>query len=622
MKLRQSIILGLCLIGGLGGLKAQEKSPLHQALESTIDYVVASDGSGDYTTLQQAVNAAPSNSSEEIVIFMKKGIYREKVEVPSSKSHLTLIGEDADSTVVVWDDYAGRIVDGVELNTFTSWTIRIDAPDFKAINLCFENDARPNGSGDGQNVAVSSYGDRNIFLHCRMIAWQDTYYSGSDDRQYFKDCYIEGAVDYIFGHSTVIFDSCQIHTVRSGGYITAASTEEDHKYGYVFRHCNLTSPPGEAGVYLGRPWKNHPRTVFYECEEYSCIRSTGWRVWGGTENTSFYAEYNCTGPGSDTSNRVDWSHQLTPGQAANYTMENIFSAASSSVFSKDWDPAVESDTLWSIVQTFTLAFMSPEYTDARIAELLVDGEILPGWNPDTLEYSIELDPEQPVMPVLEAQAVSPLATVKITYPESLPGFSEILVLAADSATNSSYRIYLSVNGSYTDTRLDSIIIANGLMEEFDPDVLEYDLILPEGTSKYFGLTGYAHVKAAKVKSKRPDSFPGLATVTVTAVDLKTVATYVLNLSLATSVEDQHKAINSLPAVRTANGSVVFDIQLELPAQLSIKILDINGRILHRSDQGSYNAGKHQINVLASLPPGAYIYTIEDQGILWSGKFVK
>ena len=185
------------------------------------------------------------------------------------------------------------------------------------------NDARPDGSGDGQNVAVSSYGKRQVYLHCRFISWQDTYYTGSDGRHYFKDCFIEGAVDYIFGHTTTFFDSCQIHTVRSSGYITAASTKEDYGFEYVFFNCRLTAPPDVKSVWLGRPWKLYAQTVFFQCIEYDNIRPTGWKTWDGRENTYYYAEYQCTGTGSDTTNRVDWGHQLSTADASRYTLENF-----------------------------------------------------------------------------------------------------------------------------------------------------------------------------------------------------------------------------------------------------------------------------------------------------------
>ncbi len=329
-------------------LFAAGNGSLRERLGGLIDIVVARDGSGDYTTLQEGINAVPDNSPDRTILFVGKGTYREKVMIPSSKINLTLIGEDVDSTVIVYGDYAGKTP---EMNTFNSQTVEIRPEGFRAMNLSFVNDARPGGTGDGQNVAVSSYGDRTVFLHCRFIAWQDTYFTGASGRHYFKDCFIEGAVDYIFGHTTAIFDSCQLHTVRSKGYITAASTRENYAFGYVFFNCRLTSPPGVSGVWLGRPWKTYARTVFFRCTEDENIDPGGWKTWGGRENTCFYAEYRCTGPGSDTSRRVEWSHQLSDTQAAGYTLENIFSKESSPDFTSDWDPDVASDPVYRILQS-------------------------------------------------------------------------------------------------------------------------------------------------------------------------------------------------------------------------------------------------------------------------------
>jgi pectinesterase len=602
--------------------RSQQGPTLQEELAPAIDMVVAADGSGDFTKLQAAVNAAPNWPSSPTVIFIKKGEYREKVLIPASKSRLVLIGEDVDSTVIVYDDDAKKIVDGEELGTFRSQSVQIDASYFGAMNLTFENDARPNGEdGKGQNVAVACYGDRAVFLHCRFIAWQDTYYSGSDDRQYFKDCFIEGAVDYIFGHTTTIFDSCQIHTVRSGGYITAASTKEDYQFGYVFFNSRITAPPGITGVYLGRPWKTWARTVFFECIEYENVSPMGWHVWDGKEETCYYAEYQCTGPGSDTANRVDWSHQLTEEQAAAYTRENIFSAGSSTVFSSNWDPAVDGDTLWSIVQKHAPMFMDSVNLDARIASLLLDGEPLAGWDPDVYEYSIEVGSDTAAMPELYAEAACSLARVSIEYPESLPGFATVQVLANDRATHSTYRIYFSVDGSYTDARLDSIRIANRLIENFDPEVLEYDVVLPAGTSKYYGLTGYAHVKGAWVRNNKPAALPGDGTIEVTAVDGKTSRTYLLHISLSTGFEEDSDPGSGLEILGPSpEGRVCF----RMPGggrHVLVSIWDMTGKLVHREFLGDLAPGG-EIHVLeTALEGGIYVIRTESSQGSLAGKLL-
>jgi pectinesterase len=606
----KQMVLGvflLCSISNAATL-AQQNGGLQEELQAEIDIVVASDGSGDYNTIQAAVDAVPDYAAERTVIFIKNGTYREKVLVSSSKRKLTLVGEDADSTILVYDDYAGRSVDGVELNTFTSQTIRVDADDFRAMNMTIENDARPEGSGTGQNVALSTYGARAVLLHCRLVSWQDTYYTGSDDRHYLKDCYIEGAVDYIFGHTTTIFDSCQIQTVRDGGYITAASTLENYQFGYVFMNCRLTAPPGTSGVYLGRPWKNSPRTLFYECVELDNISPLGWKSWNADE-TCFYAEYNCTGGGSDTASRVDWSHQLTDAEAVAYTQEQIFSAASSTAFTQDWDPGVESDPVWASVKAHTVMFLDSINTDSRIASLLVDGEPIDQWDPSVFEVSIEMGPDPREMPELTATAVNPLSEITIAYPENLPGFAEITVLANDGGTHSTYRIYFSVDGSYTDATLDSIRIAGELLDGFSPDVYEYDVVLPADVSKYWGLSGYAHVDGAWVITSKPASLPGEATIDITAVDGVTTATYVLNITLATDIESFQSGIQQVRLVYPLREQIHLRIQLGEPAPLHVRICQLNGSLICEQGWTWLNSGANDIFMPLPPLPGIYIYEV-------------
>ena len=613
----RGVLLSPCLL--LLPVNAQVSTTLLEDLGTEVDLVVAQDGSGDYLTIQDAIDAVPDYSSELSVVFIKNGSYREKVLVGSSKQNLTLVGEDADSTILVYDDYAGRIVDGTALNTFTSQTIRVDADDFRAMNMTFENDARPDGSGTGQNVALSTYGARTVLLHCRLVSWQDTYFTGSNDRHYIKDCYIEGAVDYIFGNTTAIFDSCQIQTVRSGGYITAASTEANYRYGYVFFHCRLTAPPGISGVYLGRPWKNSPRTVFYECVEMENISSSGWRSWNADE-TSFYAEYNCSGEGSDTSGRVDWSHQLTDEEAGTYTMQQIFSASSSTAFSQNWDPGVENDSIWLKVQAHTVMFLDPINTDSRIQNLLVDGEPLENWDPSVYEYSIEVESDPQEMPVLSASAINPLSEVNITYPDEMPGFAEITVLANDGGSYSTYRVYFSVNGSYTDARLDSIRIAGEILDGFSSDVYEYDVILPADVSKYWGLTGYPRVDDAWVITRKPDSLPGDATIEVTAVDGSSTTLYTLHITLATGLDLPVETGPWVEVVYPVSEVLHLRITTASPLPVRIRILRLNGVTVKEVVQHSSPGISDLILPLPEIE-GIYLFEVVQGNRRYAGQFL-
>lgn len=284
---------------------------------------VAQDGSGDFQTIQAAVNAMPDHSQSRLTIIVKNGAYSEKLVIPSWKTKITLIGEDKDKTIITWNDYSGKEVNGVKLSTFTSYTVLVQGNDFHAENITFENSA---GTGVGQAVALHVEADRCIFKNCKLIANQDTLYTGVDNsRQYYVDCYIEGTTDFIFGPATVLFQNCHIHG-KKNSYITAASTPQGHRFGYVFKDCKITTSPETTKLYLGRPWRPFAKTVFMNCELPESILPEGWHNWSkpDAEKTSFYAEYRSTGKGASAATRVPWSHQLSDEEAKTFTLENIF----------------------------------------------------------------------------------------------------------------------------------------------------------------------------------------------------------------------------------------------------------------------------------------------------------
>lgn len=287
------------------------------------DIVVAKDGSGDFMTVQEAIDAVPDMRKERTTIYIRNGIYKEKVVIPGSKTMLTMIGEDPEKTVITFDNYANRKNRfGQNMGTSGSSSVYVYANDFTAENLTFENTA----GNVGQAVALFSEGDRMIFRNCRFLGNQDTLYThGGNSRQYYENCYIEGTVDFIFGWSTVVFNNCEIHAKRTGGYLTAASTDQKSPHGYVFMNCKLTADPGIENVYLGRPWRDYAQTVYIDCDMGEHINPAGWHNWGSAdkEKTAYYAEYGSKGAGARTSERAAWSHQLTPKQAAGYTVENI-----------------------------------------------------------------------------------------------------------------------------------------------------------------------------------------------------------------------------------------------------------------------------------------------------------
>lgn len=300
------------------------------------NFVVAQDGSGDFTTVQAAINAVPDyRKAGPTRIYIKKGIYKEKIVIAESKQGVQLIGEDG--AVLTYDDYAQKPnIFGEGKGTSGSGSIYIFGPDFFAENITFENTSGP----VGQAVACHVAGDRAVFRRCRFLGFQDTLYTfGENTREYYEDCYIEGTIDFIFGKATAVFNRCELRSKRTGGFLTAPATPQGSNYGYVFYDCKLTADEGvEAGsVWLSRPWRPYGKTVFIRCEMGQHIRPEGWNNWGKTDNerTAYYAEYQCYGKGADTSRRVAWSHQLKDANA--YVMTNILKGADG------WNPLLSTE---------------------------------------------------------------------------------------------------------------------------------------------------------------------------------------------------------------------------------------------------------------------------------------
>ena len=292
------------------------------------DIVVARDGSGDFLTIQEAIDAAPYYCREATVIHIRPGVYREKVTVPANRQKIHLVGDDAMTTVICWDDYALKPdCYGNPMGTSATSTVFIYGDDFLAENITFENSAGE-GKDIAQACAVTVDADRVAFIGCRFVANQDTVYTyGKGQHLYFRGCWIEGTTDFIFGASTAYFEDCTIFS-KKDSYITAASTPEGEPFGYVFRNCRLEAADGVTKVYLGRPWRPFARTVFIDCVMGGHIRPEGWHNWDKeyAEKTVFYAEYGSVGEGAGTSGRVEWSRQLKSGEVSDYLPDNVLDA--------------------------------------------------------------------------------------------------------------------------------------------------------------------------------------------------------------------------------------------------------------------------------------------------------
>ena len=304
-----------------------------QTTDNRLELTVAQDGSGDFTTIQAAVNQVRDHAEKRVIIHIKAGTYNEKVVIPSFKRNITLKGEGAAKTIIQFDDYSGKPFRGIDVtgdskfSTYTSYTVLVDANDCSLEDLTIANTA----GRVGQAVALHTAGDRLVVRNCHILGNQDTLYlAKAGTRNFFENCFINGTTDFIFGAVTAYFLHCHIESL-SNSYITAASTTADDRYGFVFESCRLTPKDKQVNkVYLGRPWRPFAKTVFLNTEMDAHITPEGWHPWPGDKNfpdkekTAFYAEYNSLGPGAkDMSKRVAWSHQLKKSALKKYSQEKV-----------------------------------------------------------------------------------------------------------------------------------------------------------------------------------------------------------------------------------------------------------------------------------------------------------
>ncbi|XP_050921197.1 pectinesterase/pectinesterase inhibitor PPE8B isoform X2 [Lathyrus oleraceus] len=277
---------------------------LLQANETTADAVVAADGSGNYSNVTDAVFAAPDFNMKRHVIFVKKGVYVENVDIKKKKWNIMIIGEGMDATVIS----GNRSCVGGS-TPFHSATFAVNGRGFIAQDISFRNTAGPEMH---QAVALRSDSDLSVFHRCGIFGYQDSLYPHSM-RQFYRECTIAGTVDFIFGYATAVFQNCQIiakqgrpnqkNTVTAQGRI-----DPNEPTGFSFQFCNISAENETIPTYLGRPWKNYSRTIFMQSHMSNAIRPEGWLEWDGSFalDTLYYGEYNNSGPGAEIANRVKW----------------------------------------------------------------------------------------------------------------------------------------------------------------------------------------------------------------------------------------------------------------------------------------------------------------------------
>ncbi|NOT48556.1 MAG: pectate lyase, partial [Acidobacteria bacterium] len=328
---------------------------------------VAADGSGDVRSVSEAIAKVPAGNKTRCRILIKAGTYDEQVRVPADKPFVAFIGESAERTILKF-----KISNKDAGSTSAAYATYVGGHDFYAENITFENSF---GKGS-QAVAILVEADRAIFKNCRFLGWQDTLYA-KNGRQYYKDSYIEGHVDYIFGQAAAVFENCRIHN-KADGFITAPMRfAADEPSGFVFIKSKLTSANTEKGVYLGRPWRDYGRTVFIETRMDAQILPEGWHHWlAEREKTAYFAEYKSSGPGAALSNRVHWSHQLTDVEARSFSVESFLKGRDG------WNPRTATEAWlgktqpdWTLVSWENIFEQQPLWyqTDeaARIADQVI-----------------------------------------------------------------------------------------------------------------------------------------------------------------------------------------------------------------------------------------------------------
>jgi pectin methylesterase-like acyl-CoA thioesterase len=287
-------------------------------------------GATEFPTLQAAVDSLPDSGGE---ILLGAGTYREKVNIARAHVRLRGTGRGPDDVVIVWGD-AHSTVGG----TIKSATLTVSGDDFRAANLTIRNDFGWQSKEGSQAVALAVTGDRAAFYRVRLLGAQDTLYAGSRkcaaepcpvSRQYFRECYIEGHVDFIFGDANAFFDRCQIHALAHPQVmITAHSrTAPEQEKAYVFDRCRITADAGAGPIYLGRPWRDHARVIFMDTRMDAPVHPEGWREWtpGTTERlkTAWYAEYRPRGKHASVKGREPWSHQLSAAEAKRWRKKSF-----------------------------------------------------------------------------------------------------------------------------------------------------------------------------------------------------------------------------------------------------------------------------------------------------------
>ncbi len=635
-------------------LKAQS---IYDQLAGKIYAVVDTGGNGDYKTVAEAISSIPDNNDTWKVIFVRKGTYYEKIVLGYKKTHVILVGEDVDSTKITYSDYASLYDNAIQHgHTFSTYTFRADANDFQAYNITFECTAGTKGQG----VAFHSNGDHQILYHCRLLGYQDTYFDNFRTRRYIKDCFIEGAVDYIFGWGVTLFDSCQIHT-SAAGYISAAATPQYYEFGYVFKDCRLTTGLGISSVSLGRPWFDWSNICYFQCWEPQGIIPGGWTTWSEREKTCIYREFDCFGPGSDTTNRVYFGKQLDPAKAPRYNIDTIFAASNFPTYlgydgdtaelmflfrrfqnsgyperadtilyagrdhyptypTDNWSP-VFYDTVYQVIKNSTYRMMDSINGKITIDKLLIDGEELPGFDPGVLNYGVELNESDTVSP--DIAIVGEGVSASVTYPTSLPGFAKITALSRDKVNGNIYSIYLSKDSSYWDTRPKFIVINRKDSIIPEKGKYSYNLRLQPGDTIIKYSFVYLKYNGQSYEKILPPSVPGVIKIAMTAINESLTDTFFIHVDLPSEVSDL-PVLNSqsLSLISPVYDKLLIENKQNISMSPEIKIFDLQGKLIYSGIIHNLPNGISEVAIdLNRIKSGIYFYNIKYMDKVLNGKLI-
>jgi pectinesterase len=286
----------------------------------TRQLVVDQNGTGDFNSIQQAIDAIGADNNERVVVLIKPGFYKQRVLIPKNKPFITLRGTDPFKTTISYNlNHDMNKPDGSGIYRSDCATLIVDSNDLILENLTVENTFGPHP----QALAARLISERAIAVNCRFLGGQDTLMANLG-RQYYVNCYVEGGTDFIYGYAQAVFENCLIHS-KENSHITAhAATEPNLTTGYVFYSCRVTTADGIM-TDLGRPWRPYAKVVYYDCWLDKGIKPAGWDNWRdpNREKTAFFAEYRSRGPGANPSSRVKWSYQLTDEEAKKFLPENF-----------------------------------------------------------------------------------------------------------------------------------------------------------------------------------------------------------------------------------------------------------------------------------------------------------